>query len=57
MEMIGKVRRMHYRDHFSYSDIARRTGLSRNTVRKWLKVPVRKTSTACMAVLRRVLPA
>ena len=41
MDMIGKVRRMHYRDHFSYSDIARRTGLSRNTVRKWLKVPVK----------------
>ena len=41
MEMIGKVRRMHYRDHYSYSDIARRTGLSRNTVRKWLKAPVK----------------
>ena len=41
MDMIGKVRRMHYRDHFSYSDIARRTGLSRNTVRKWLKAPVK----------------
>jgi transposase len=41
MDMIGKVRRMHYRDRFSYSDIARRTGLPRNTVRKWLKAPVK----------------
>lgn len=36
MEMLGKVRRMHYRDGLSRSEIARRTGLSRTTVRKWL---------------------
>ena len=36
MELLGKVRRMHYRDGLSRSEIARRTGLSRNTVRKWL---------------------
>ena len=41
MEMIGKGRRMHFRDDFSNSDIARRTGLSRNTVRKWLKALVK----------------
>lgn len=40
MDMIGKVRRMHFRDHFSLSEIARRTGLSRNTVKKWAKAPV-----------------
>ena len=37
MEMLGKVRRMHYRDRLSRSEIARRTGLSRTTVRKWLE--------------------
>jgi transposase len=37
MEMLGKVRRMHYREGLSRSEIARRTGLSRNTVKKWLK--------------------
>lgn len=36
MELLGKVRRMHYRDGLSRSEISRRTGLSRNTVRKWL---------------------
>jgi transcriptional regulator with XRE-family HTH domain len=39
MEMIGKVRRMKLRDHLSNSEIAKRTGLSRNTVKKWLKAP------------------
>ena len=39
MEMLGKVRRMHYRDKLSHSEIARRTGLSRNTIRKWLEAP------------------
>ena len=39
MELLGKVRRMHYRDGLSRSEIARRTGLSRNTVKKWLKAP------------------
>jgi transposase len=37
MEMLGKVRRMHYRDGLSRSKIARRTGLSRTTVKKWLR--------------------
>ena len=36
MEMLGKVRRMFFRDGLSRSEIARRTGLSRNTVKKWL---------------------
>src|SRR5574340_1250095 len=39
MELLGKVRRMHYRDGLSRSEIARRTGLSRNTVKKWLRAP------------------
>ena len=37
MDMIGKVRRMKLRDLLSISDISKRTGLSRNTVKKWLK--------------------
>ena len=39
MEMIGKVRRMKLREQLSNSEIARRTGLSRNTVKKWLQAP------------------
>jgi len=37
MEMIGKVRRMHRRDKKTKREIARATGLSRNTVAKWLE--------------------
>ena len=37
MEMLGKVRRLHLRDKLSLHEIAKRTGLSRNTVRKWLR--------------------
>ena len=39
MEMLGKVRRLFYRDGLSRSEIARRTGLSRNTIKKWLGAP------------------
>lgn len=39
MDMIGKVRRMRLRDQLSVGDICRRTGLARNTVKKWLKAP------------------
>jgi transposase len=42
MEMIGKVRRMHLRDKKSVREIARGTGLSRNTVAKWLQTPVQE---------------
>jgi transposase len=37
MEMFGKIRRMYRRDRLSLHEIARRTGLSRNTIKKWLK--------------------
>ena len=37
MALLGKIRRMYYRDKFSLSEIARRTSLSRNTVKKWLR--------------------
>ena len=40
MDMIGKIRRLHARDKLSEREIARKTGLSRNTVSKWLRTPV-----------------
>ena len=40
MELLGKIRRMHVRDKMSERAIAKRTGLSRNTVHKWLLTPV-----------------
>ncbi|SFN57373.1 IS21 family transposase [Variovorax sp. OV329] len=42
MDMIGKIRRLHARDQLSEREIARRTGLSRNTVSKWLRAPVKE---------------
>jgi len=39
MELLGKIRRMHVREKLSERAIAKRTGLSRNTVHKWLKPP------------------
>ena len=37
MEMFGKIRRMYLRDKLSLHEISKRTGLSRNTIRKWLR--------------------
>jgi len=37
MEMIGKIRRMYFRDKKSLREIAKSTSLSRNTIRKWLR--------------------
>src|SRR5664279_4091810 len=37
MDMVGKIRRLHSRGNRSEREIARVTGLSRNTVAKWLK--------------------
>ena len=45
MAMYGKVRRMRYRDGLSISEIARRTSLSRNTIKTWLREPVRSGMT------------
>jgi transcriptional regulator with XRE-family HTH domain len=39
MEMLGKIPRMHVRDKISVRAIAKRTGLSRNTLQKWLQTP------------------
>src|SRR5664279_1275144 len=37
MDMVGKIRRLHSRGNKSEREIARITGLSRNTIAKWLK--------------------
>ena len=37
MEILGKIRRMYLRDKLSLHEIAKRTGLSRNTIRKWVR--------------------
>ena len=37
MALLSVIRRWHYRDHLSIREIAKRTGLSRNTVRKYLR--------------------
>jgi transposase-like protein len=37
MEMRGKVKRLYSRDKKSLHEIAKTTGLSRNTIRKWVR--------------------
>jgi transcriptional regulator with XRE-family HTH domain len=39
MDMVGRIRRLHSRGKKSEREIARLTGLSRNTVGKWLLAP------------------
>ena len=39
MDMLGKVRRMKMRDKLTISEISKRTGLARNTVKRWLRAP------------------
>ena len=39
MEMLGKVRRLYSRGKKSLHEIAKTTGLSRNTIRKWVRDP------------------
>jgi len=36
MEILGKIQRMYERDKLSLQEVARRTGLSRNTIRTWI---------------------
>ncbi len=45
MAMYAKVRRMRFRDGLTISEIARRTSLSRNTIKTWLRAPVRSEIT------------
>ncbi|MBX9793053.1 MAG: IS21 family transposase [Burkholderiaceae bacterium] len=44
MEMIGKIRRMYFRDHLSLHEITKRTGMARNTVRTWIRKPTAKVA-------------
>ena len=37
MEMLGKIKRMFFRDKLSLHEITKRTGLSRNTIRRWIR--------------------
>jgi len=37
MEKLGRLRRLYYRDGLTLSEIARKTGFARNTVKSWLK--------------------
>lgn len=37
MDLPGKIRRWHYRDWMGFREIATKTSLSRNTVRKYLR--------------------
>ena len=39
MNMLGRVRRLYYRDGLSLSEIERRTGITRKTVRQWPNAP------------------
>lgn len=39
MGMLAKIRRMYLREKLSIREIARRTNLSRNTIRQWLRQP------------------
>ena len=37
MEKLGRLRRLYYRDGLTLSEIARKTGFARNTVKHWLR--------------------
>jgi transposase-like protein len=37
MSILAKIRQMHLRDGMSLREVAKRTGLSRNTIRVWLR--------------------
>jgi len=39
MAMLGKIRRLYYREGLTVSEISRRTSLSRNTIKRWLRMP------------------
>lgn len=42
MDMVGRIRRMSQREGLSERQIASKTGLSRNTVAKWLRAPLKE---------------
>ena len=54
MEMLRRIRQMYVRDRLSLHEITKRTGMSRNTVRRWLrtaeevKIPTYSRAALCM---------
>lgn len=46
MSIYAKVRRLRLREGLSISEIARRTSLSRNTIKAWLPEPAPRTQMA-----------
>lgn len=40
--MMGKIRRLYFRDKISLHEISKRTGLARNTIRKRVRTPEAK---------------
>lgn len=58
MVMLAKIRRMHFRDGLPLREIAKRTGLSRNTIRRWLRSGQSELglSQASLALPARSLP-
>jgi transposase len=39
MEILGRIKRLYFRDKKSLHEIAKLTGLSRNTIRRWVREP------------------
>ncbi len=56
MEILGKIRRMYLRDKLSLHEITKRTGLSRNTIRKWLRTADEATPPAPPTYQRDKVP-
>jgi transposase len=55
--MYAKVRRLRLREGLSISEIARRTSLSRNTVKEWLREPVKREMRYVRPAPRRKINA
>lgn len=50
MALLSVIRRWHFREHLSIREICRRTGLSRNTIRKYLRAGGVETRTLFVTV-------
>ncbi|MES1842310.1 winged helix-turn-helix transcriptional regulator, partial [Escherichia coli] len=53
MAILSAIRRWHFRDGASIREIARRSGLSRNTVRKYLQSKVVEPGTVAKLAMRQ----
>jgi transposase len=54
MELLGKIKRLYFRDKKSLHEIAKYTGLSRNTIRKWVRAP---KAEQALKYVRQDMPA